>query len=70
MKYEVELPAYWTKASNVKNLKKNAEYWVWWHLPALELSKWKQTVPITKVNKRKQEMFLRISIDKIKHYDH
>lgn len=25
MKYEVELPAYWTKASNVKNLKKNTE---------------------------------------------
>lgn len=25
MKYEVELPAYWTKASNLKNLKKNTE---------------------------------------------
>lgn len=25
MKYEVELPAYWTKASNVKNLKENTE---------------------------------------------
>lgn len=24
-KYEVELPAYWTKASNIKNLKENAE---------------------------------------------